>query len=89
MTKITIEKGVPIPIGAGTPGHKIYPFEEMEVGDSFSVPLSGETGKTGADKASDRVSSAVCQFKKRKSGGWKFSVRIERNEGVVRCWRIA
>lgn len=89
MNKISINKGVPPPIGAGTPGRSIYPFGEMEVGDSFAVPLSGEKSKGGNDKVTDRISSAVSAFKKRADRGLKFSVHTDRSEGVVRCWRMA
>lgn len=46
MTAIVIEKNVPIPVG----GRKsIYPFGEMEVGDSFFVPsIAAQTVRSAA-----------------------------------------
>lgn len=35
MSEIKIEKGIPIP--EGRPRNRIYPWAEMEVGDSFVV----------------------------------------------------
>lgn len=65
-----IEKGVAIPRGRG-----MYPFRNMEVGDSFFVP--GATAKN--------LSTCACQFSARHGHGWKFSVRTV--DGGVRVWR--
>jgi hypothetical protein len=59
---ITINKGIPIPTANG--GRAItYPFEDMEVGDSFFVE-----GKT-----SDQLTNAAAHY--RKKNGWGFSAR--------------
>lgn len=42
--KIKIEKGIPIPARGGSEAH--YPWENMEVGDSFLVPGKGKTSKS-------------------------------------------
>lgn len=35
-----IETGIPLPLGLGRPGRgAIYPWAEMEVGQSFAVPV--------------------------------------------------
>lgn len=73
---IKIETGMAIPEtrGAGA----IYPFGEMEIGESFSLPLT------------DRITNlraAAKMFGVR--NGKKFTVRTIRDEGVARCWRIA
>ena len=38
MTNFKIEKGVPIPSAQGANGTRKYPFEDLEVGDSFEAP---------------------------------------------------
>jgi hypothetical protein len=84
---IAIDKNIPAPAGTrGRPAR--YPFADMEVGDSFAVPLAGETwGKGTSDKAVSRLSNASNSFGKRNN--WKFVTRSRKAEGVVRCWRIA
>lgn len=81
-----IEKGVPLPeFIAGHP--RKYPFPDMEVGDSFTVPLTGEQGICGSDIAAEKVRKAACNFGRRHK--WKFTIRTMRAEGVVRCWRVS
>lgn len=71
-----IEKGVSIPPvirkSVGAPSK--YPFKEMAVGDSFSVPLSERR----------RVVSAASSHKRRH--GAAFTVRMLEDE--VRVWRV-
>lgn len=76
---ITIDKGVPMPgtrYASGRP--PIYPFKEMNVGDSFFLP-GQNTYKFSAHSNHAR-----------RHGG-KFSVRATTESGVkgVRVWRIA
>ena len=75
-----IEKGVPMPLGAGSgPGFpRKYPFAEMEVGDSFFAP--GITSRN----------IAGC-FSHASKSGRKFCLRTLTENGVtgVRVWRIA
>lgn len=70
---IEIEKGVPIP-NSKKGAQRVYPFDQMEVGDSFSFP-KGDWG---------RVTAAVQRYKivnlKKKFS--VFSV-------LSRCWRVA
>jgi hypothetical protein len=85
-----IEKDVPIPAipQAGRP--RLYPFAEMEIGDSFSVPLSGVRVKANSgytDKAARNLVSAASIYSKK--CGIKFSTRTLHGEGVVRCWRVS
>lgn len=82
---IKIDKGMPAPPPAtGRP--RIYPFPTMGVGDSFAVPLTGIIRKS-EDIATDRLRCAAV-FYARKNGG-QFTVRSDRENGVVRCWRVA
>jgi len=69
---IKIDKNVPIPETAGNGA--VYPFAEMEVGDSFYVE-----GKT-----SNQLQNAASHWRKRK--GWKFATRTK--EGGARIWRV-
>ena len=68
MSAIKIDKGVPMP------SRMKYPFEEMEVGDSFLVLSDNRTS----------VSTLVG----RHQNGKKFSLR-KMTDGTYRCWRIA
>ena len=80
-----IEKNVPMPTPTtGRP--RRYPLPDMEVGDSFAVPIQGVMTPKG-DKAALLVSSAAKQYSKRHGG--KFVIRTDRENGVVRCWRMA
>lgn len=86
--QITLEKNIPLPRRSGGPGKKaIYPFATMSVGDSFSLPLSGDTDARGYDKMALRLSNAANGHRLRHGG--EFTVRTLRDEGVVRCWRVA
>ena len=67
-----IDKNVPMPTAQS---HQKYPFMDMDVGDSFSVPEGCLQG----------VRNASHMAGKRK--GLKFTVR-KTNEGY-RCWRVA
>lgn len=80
---IKIEKNVPLP------SYCTYPFKDMEVGDSFVVPLSGTTIKAGKiDAATHRVSVSAGYWVKKHSPGAKFTIRSLVDEGVARCWRV-
>jgi hypothetical protein len=72
---IKIEKNIPIP-APGTRGG-VYPFGQMEVGDSFLAGLSSQ------DKL--KAASASHWFGKRNSK--KFSVL--KTDGGFRVWRVA
>lgn len=69
----TIDKGIPAPPGGGTHNRK-YPFNEMEVDDSFAC--DGGTF----------VRPAAAAYAKKH--GKKFSVR-KIGPGQFRCWRVA
>lgn len=85
---IVIERGIPMPRAPKLSGKIVYPFGEMEVGDSFSVPLTGEQSSDGrTDKAYRRISCAAASWKRK--NGRDFSTQIDRANSIVRCWRIA
>lgn len=73
-----IEKGVPKPSSRKL---RIYPFAEMEIGDSFFIPLSDAT----TSQMPTQVRNAAIAFGHRH--GRKFSVYTE--EGGYRVWRTA
>ena len=64
-----VEKDVPIP--------NRYPFDEMEVDDSFAVPpeIARNTVSVAAGRYGDKH-------------GMKFTVR-RMDDKTLRCWRIA
>jgi len=76
----TIEQDVPTPAGRSK-----YPFQEMEVGDSFFVPLEDETL---AKRRAQSVRAQAGRFGK--INGVKFSIRTLDEDGQVgvRCWRV-
>jgi hypothetical protein len=76
MSEIKIEKGIPIPeMRLPVP---VYPWKELEVGDSFLITTS--SAKTG--------SGNYHQTKKdwEEKTGFKFVIRCYKGEGV-RVWR--
>jgi hypothetical protein len=87
-----IEKGIPVPskpFGAANPK---YRFSEMEVNDSFLVPLPhGANGNTKdqMDALYRRVAGAASQYKNQipiRKSGWDYT--CARVDGGVRVWRI-
>lgn len=77
-----IEKGVPLPVSAGA----AFPFSEMEVGDSFAVPVP--TGRT-VEQVRSNLSACANSFCRRHVG-YRFVTRADRRTGgdaFVRCWR--
>ena len=76
-----VERGIPMP----TKGNRTkYPFSELEVGDSFAVPIPMGTDP-GAQAAAIR-SSAYSWSKKNSS---RFAVRLVDNKAAARVWRVA
>lgn len=76
MMTYKIEKGVEIPRTA----YQEYPFDEMEVGDSFFV----EGGSTQISKGDSRAYRAAKMYGLRHSV--EFSARTV--EGGLRIWRV-
>lgn len=78
---IKIEKGIPVP--SKKLGRKrIYPFDQMNVGDSFSFEAAKSTS----------VYVSAKNFATASGKNWKFTVRREgRRAGtdIARIWRIA
>ena len=72
-----VEKGIPAPRTFTGNRSRIYPFNVMDVGDSFGI-TSPEEAK--------RVTAAANHYG-RNHAGLKFS--ILKHEGAWRCWRLA
>ncbi len=77
-----IEKGIPLPRTKKGPG--IYPFHDMEIGDSFLTPVKGDTHEFS--KVQTSINSSSRHFVKKYFPKRKFTTRKEK-EGI-RCWRI-
>ena len=75
---LQIEKGIPLPERKFF-GEPAYPYNQMEVGDSFMLPHED------SNKAVARLSSTAAAYGKRAQ--MKFSVR--KVEGGARVWRVA
>jgi len=82
--KYPIERGIPIPRKRGEKSK--YPFFEMEVGDSFVVPVNeGEV----APKVANGIRNCyhnICRYNKDFKDR-KFTIRIIGHTSV-RCWRV-
>lgn len=76
-----IESGKPVPKRVG---RKVYPFNDMKPGDSFSVDVS-ELSREETLAAMRRVISASQSHKRRYDV--KFTVRLIPDEKVIRVWR--
>lgn len=83
----TIDKGVPLqPVRGRGAGRAIkFPFAQMEVGDSFSVPVPD-----GADAKhlAKSIALDLSAYRKR-CGTFHSAIRVEPTGKTVRCWRLA
>jgi hypothetical protein len=70
-----VQKNIPIPSAAKTDKRKKYPFDEMDVGDSFFVA-----------NMTARALSNSSQWHANKTGK-KFTCATEADG--ARCWRVA
>lgn len=81
-----VKSGVPVPPNSRGL-KKIYPFDEMEVGDHFEAPDDMGRGKIGSSIRQSRVANSARMWAKKHNPAAKFTTR--KIDGVVRCWRIA
>lgn len=74
---LEIQKHIPIPDARSAP--KAYPFQKMDIGDSFSVPLSA--------RKNARVAASVDAQR----NGRKYVTRtlVEDGKYICRLWRTA
>lgn len=82
---VTIDKNVPFPSARDERRPMKYPFDQLEVGDSFVIPIHF-TGDKKIDK-NRSVSVSVSILKAKKQLGFKFASRTV--EGGKRVWRTA
>jgi hypothetical protein len=68
MTMLPIDKNVPLPAR--------FPFEQMEVGDSFAVPSGVH-----------RTTVSIAALRYGRKHGRKFITR-KMPDGTIRCWRV-
>lgn len=82
-----IQKNVPIPESRGRPSiGMVYPFDQMEVGDSFAVPV--DATKKIASVQRD-IRSAARSPNHRKCHKYVTRSLVEDRQVVVRIWRTA
>lgn len=74
---IPVEKGVPIPTARRVIA-SVYPFDKMEIGDSFFVATNNKKGRNSS------IASAA--YLHAKQLGRKFTTRTV--EGGMRVWRL-
>lgn len=82
MAEIVIEKNVPVP--SGRQPKKYFPFDKMEIGDSFAVPVP-EGAQVGEFSAKVRTHAINWG----RQNGAKFSVLLVDEQTNVRVWRVA
>ncbi len=83
-----IESGIEKPLRTWKRKTPYYPFEDMKVGQSFSVPVASRDDPATVQS---RVCQAAWSFRKRWGNpDWIFSTRQlsdESGDSIVRCWR--
>lgn len=89
---IEIQKNVPVPQSKGTNSGAFpqkYPWDEMEVGDSFEVPMKGKHADNprAMIKMFRNYASAAGRKRSTKDVAIRYSVGMD-NDGNVRCWRV-
>jgi hypothetical protein len=84
MMDIQIEKNVPIPPIFKNGRRPIYPFGQMEAGDSFALCFDDIDGP---NRVRSKLSGAVINYQ-RKNKTKKFLTHLDREKGEVRVWRI-
>lgn len=75
MTDIEIDSGVPIP-PRKPPANKRYPFEKLEVGDSFAKP----------EDVTPNAMRSVARYHARKNGA---EYKVRQTETGWRVWRVS
>lgn len=82
---IKVEKNIPIPHTRRSGAIDRYPFDQLEPGDSFLIPLH-LTGEKEADNKTKLRSTGVVSYATHKYKH-KYATRLV--EGGRRVWRIA
>ena len=82
-----IEKDVPMSPAADRGRPPIYPFGQMEIGDSFAIPADADgysSGVNGQRRHKVRIAASAYG----KAHGLRFATRML-PDGSVRIWRTA
>jgi len=66
----------------------VYPFDQMEVGDSFDAPRDRGVYKDGTDARQRAIATCAYQYRTRYKPEARFITRSIDKE-TIRCWRIA
>ena len=74
-----IDKGITMP---RPPRGHLYPWHDMEPGDSFLLPCE----PAERERVGNRARNAGASFAKKRGLDWKFSIRSV--EGGMRIWRV-
>jgi len=85
----TIETNIPMPNPThnGVMQYK-YPFFQMNVGDSFAVPVDPTT-KLNYIQVSNRAAVAIqTQHKRPANGDMRFAYRTDKANKLIRVWRV-
>ena len=78
----------PAPSMTGRGLEPLYPFAQMEVGDSFDAPNDMGASKGGSSKRQSTIISSSYQYAKNHASEAKFTTR-KIDENTIRCWRVA
>lgn len=87
LVEVTIEKGVPVP------PKKVrrcqYPLDEMNVGDSFAIPISHDI--VPAKRLRSNMHNSITRYRNRVSYKSEFITRtvFEGGKLKLRVWRTA
>jgi hypothetical protein len=85
-----VEQNIPMPNPTcnGVAYYK-YPFFNMNVGDSFAVPVDPTTNLNYI-KVHSRIRVSIHnQYKRKDNGERKFACRTDKVNRVIRVWRTA
>jgi hypothetical protein len=80
-----VEKGVPLAPGGQMGPATRYPWDELEVGDSFYAPLSAYQCRTGEPSVGKYLASMQRVASQKRRG----TFRVRREGEGLRVWRIA
>jgi hypothetical protein len=82
MSDFKIDKNIPITFESRN--SKNYPFKDLEIGDSFLIPVLEDNYTTSRSS----VVSSVKHFMSKDRKNREFLVRTKREEKGIRVWRI-
>ncbi len=83
-----VKKNVPVPIQRASKLAPIYPFNSMEVGDCFDVPVKDDEKP---NRVQARVLAAFHTYRTRhpeKWGDYKLTTLYVMGESLVRVWLV-